>query len=156
MTSDAKLVAFRVQRRSIAAAIFLGTHLGYADVKHLPSDHQKAEASAVGFVNWIISSFDITSAVIEHFENGQEILRAQLHRTIEQNLRSSGAAIYKVGKAELLNSFGNSPIKSRKELRKVITTIWPILEAKRESGIGTKLDAVALGLYIQTERLFQN
>lgn len=150
------LVAFRVERRSVAAAVFHGTHLDYADIRQLASDRQKAEVSAIGFVNWITSTFHITSAVIESFENGQEMLRAQLHRAIEQSLSSTGASIYKIGKAELLDAFGHPPIKSRKELREVITTIWPILEAKRESGIGTKLDAVALGLYFQTERLFQH
>jgi hypothetical protein len=156
MNGYSKLVAFRVERRSIAVAVFHGTHLDYAAVKQLASDHQKAEVSAIGFVNWITSTFHITSAVMEIFENGQEMLRAQLHLAISQNLNSGGAAIYKVGNAELFEAFGNPPIKSRKELRQVITTIWPILETKRESGIGTKLDAVALGLYFQTERLFQH
>src|SRR5207249_2629515 len=96
MNGHVRLVAFRIERRSVAAAVFAGTHLDYAHVKQLTSDHRKAEATVVGFVNWIISSFVISSAVLESFENGQEILRAQLHRTIEQNLSSTGAAIYKV------------------------------------------------------------
>jgi hypothetical protein len=154
MNGQPKLAAFRIERRSIAAAVFIGTQLDYAQVKQLSSDHQKAETTAAAFINWILDSFDLTSAAIETFENGETLLRAQLNRRLEENLRSNGASLFKVGKAELLSAFGQPPVKSRKEVRQIVTTIWPILEAKRESGIGTKLDAVALGLWVQTDRLF--
>jgi len=154
MRGHAILAAFRVERRSVAVAVFIGTQLEFTDVKHLSADHQKAEASVSSFVNWILSSFVVTSAVIETFENGQELIRAQFNRTIEEHLRTNGTSLFKIGKSELLSAFGQPALKSRADVRHVVTTIWPVLDDKRPSG--TKLDAVALGLYVQTERLFQN
>ncbi len=154
MNGQARLVAFRIERRSVAVAVFHGTHLDYADARQLSSVHDKAEASALGFVGWIVQSFKVTVAVLEAFENGSEMLRAHLNSAIEQMLRQSGAAIYTVRRTDLLAAFGHPPLASRKEVRQVVTTIWPILLARR--GAGIKLDAVALGLYVQTERLFVN
>jgi len=154
MNGVSKLVAFRLERRSVAAAVFLGTQLDYADVRQLSSIHEKAEASVTGFVNWMISSFGITSAAIEEFENGKEMLRSRLNRTIEETLRSAGASLYKVEKGHLLNSYGYPPLPGRRNVREVVTTIWPILDVRQISP--AKLDAIALGLYVQTERLFQH
>src|SRR5947207_14751139 len=99
MNGQSKLAAFRIERRSIAAAVFIGTQLDYAHVKQLSSDHETAENTAAGFVNWILASFNVPSAVIETFENGQELLRAQLNRTLEENLRSNGTSLFKIGKS---------------------------------------------------------
>jgi len=55
MSGHLTLAAFRVERRSIAAAIFNGTQLDYAHVKQLSSNHEKAENAAAGFVNWILA-----------------------------------------------------------------------------------------------------
>ena len=46
----ASMISVRVERRAIAAAIFHGDHLEYADARQLSSLHDKALASAVGFV----------------------------------------------------------------------------------------------------------
>ena len=148
------VVAFRVERRSVAAAVFAGTKLDYAEAKQLAGKHDKAEATVIGFANWIVSNFDIESAVIETFEDGSEILRARLHNAMERVLASSGAAVRKIDKSYLLEAFGHPPLTNRKNVREVVTVIWPMLGLKTHAG--AKLDAIALGLYLQTERLFQN
>jgi hypothetical protein len=145
------IAAFRIERRSVAAAIFQGTRLEYTDMRQLPVDPEKAEASALGFINWILSSFDIASAVTEAMDS-EDTVRAGLNRVIEMQLISAGP-LYRIPKAELSAAFSLPPASSRVAIREVVTAIWPILESNRTAA--TKLDAVALGLYLQTERLFQ-
>jgi len=152
MNGGPKLAAFRVERRSIAVAVFIGTRLDYADSRELAAAHNKAEASAVSFINWVVSAFHISSAAIETYENGEEAFRAQLSGAVQDSLVASGVFIWQVSKAELLEAFCHPSARSRKDVRQVITNIWPILLSKRVSG--AKLDAVAIGLYVQTERLF--
>ncbi len=149
-----RLAAFRVERRSVSAAIYIGTHLDYVEVRQLSSARDKAEASAIGFVNWIISTFPVESAAVEKFENGDEILRALLTKGVRQTLRDNNLPIAEISKQELFAAFGYPPARSRKELRQVITTIWPMLSDRR--GSASRLDAVALGLFVQTEYLFQH
>jgi hypothetical protein len=64
-------------------------------------------------------------------------------------LRDRVLPISEVPKINLIASFAHPEPKSRREMREVIQTIWPVLNA--DAGI---LDAVSLGLYLQTERLF--
>jgi hypothetical protein len=146
------LTAVRVERRSVAVAVFHGDHLEYSQVRQLSSSHTKAVGSAVGFVNWVVTHFAAESVAMESVDGGCEIKRWSLSEAICQTLRDCLLPIWRIEKADLLSGCGAPPLKSRKELREVVTAIWPIL-----SGGGAKLfaqDAAALGLHVQTERLF--
>jgi hypothetical protein len=153
MRNDLKLAAFCVQRRSIAAAIFVGTHLGFSDVKQLAADREKAKTSAIGFVNWIIESFDIDTAVMERFEGSHDLMKAANDQEVEQALRARDVSIQRVPKSEFVTVFTHPPKASRKDARDIVSNIWPILNSSRPHA--AKLDAVALGLYVQTDRLLQ-
>jgi hypothetical protein len=148
----AKLLSVRVERRAVAAAVFHGEHLDYTQVRQLSSSREKALSSAVGFVNWLLANFAIESAALEAIPNGDEIQRQVLSDTIQQVLRERMLPIWQIPKAQVFEAFGHPPLRSRKELRAVITTIWPVLAGTK--GKGFIQDAAALGLYVQTERLF--
>ncbi|MGD1096661.1 MAG: hypothetical protein ABSB35_32285 [Bryobacteraceae bacterium] len=146
------LVSIRIERRAVAVAIFQGDHLEYTDARQLSSDRDKAIASAVGFISWILSRFAVESAVLESILTGQGIHRRVLHDTICATLRERMLPIWEIPKAVLLEGYGHPPLRSRAELRQVATSIWPIL-----SGTHAKVfiqDAAVLGLHVQTERLF--
>jgi hypothetical protein len=148
----AKLLAIRVERRAIAAAIFHGEHLEYTQVRQLSSSREKALASAIGFVNWLLDSFAVESAALEAILNGDEIQRQILSDTIQRVLRERVLPIWQIPKTQVFEAFGHPPLRSRKELREAITTIWPVLAGTK--GKSFIQDAAALGLYVQTERLF--
>lgn len=146
------LLALRIERRCVAAAIFLGDHLDYTDIRHLSSAKDKALGSAVRFVNWLFDNFKIDSAAVETIPSAKEIQRRTLSDLIETTLQDRLLSIYRIPKSAIFEAFGQPRLRSRRELREVTTGIWPILE-----GTGGKLfirDAAALGLHIQTERLF--
>ena len=75
-----------------------------------------------------------------------------MDRTVSKLLGDQSIAILQIPKHELFEAFGHPPLDSRKALREVISTIWPVLTG----GYGSPFiqDAVALGLHVQTERLF--
>jgi hypothetical protein len=136
----------------VAAAIFRGGHLEYSDSRQLSSTRDKAGASAVGFVDWLLRRFPIEFATLESIPNGHEIQRRVLHDAICRKLRERALSIWEVPRQELLEVCGYPPLKSRSQLRELATEIWPIL-----AGTHAKLfiqDAAVLGLHIQTERLF--
>jgi hypothetical protein len=153
MRNDLKLAAFCVQRRSIGAAIFVGTHLGFSDVRQLASDRDKAKAAAVGFVNWILETFDIDTSALEMFEGSQDFMKAGTYQEVEQVLRGRDISIQSIDTAAFLNSYAHPAKVSRKDVREIVSNIWPILDSDRSHP--AKLDAVALGLYCQTHRLLQ-
>jgi hypothetical protein len=148
----ANLLAVRVERRSIAAAVFHGEQLEYTQMRHLSSVKEKALSSAVGFVNWILESFPIESVALEALSNTEEIQRQILTDAITENLRERILPIWQIPKTQLFEACGHPALKSRKQVREVITAVWPVLAGA--NGKTFIQDAAALGLYVQTERLF--
>jgi hypothetical protein len=148
----ANLLAVRVERRSIAVAVFYGEHLEYTQVRQLASIREKAVSSAVGFINWLLESFPIEGAALEALPSGIEIQRRLLTDAISGTLRDRMLPIWEIPKAQLFEACGYPALKSRKELREVITTVWPVLAGN--NGKAFIMDAAALGLYVQVERLF--
>ena len=148
-----RLLAIKVERRSIAVAVFVGSKLDFHDVRHLSSLPEKAEASAIGFLNWVISSFEIESATLERMTNGDEIRRAFFNRAILDMLRASAIPIWEVSKRELLEAYGYPPLRTRIELRQAAQTIlWSMFNTDKPNC--QELDAASLGLHVQTERCF--
>jgi len=149
---QASLIAIRVERRAVAAAIFNGDHLEYTDARQLSSTREKAVASAVGFINWMLERFPVDSVALESIPNGHEFQRRVLHETICRTVRERMLPIWEVPKIVLLEGCGYPPLKSRTQLREVATSIWPVL-----AGTHAKVfiqDAAMVGLHVQTERLF--
>src|SRR5207247_2833841 len=78
MKGQLKTLAFSVERRSVAVAVFHGAHLDYTDARQLDSDHKTAEAGVVSCVSWITSSFNVSSVVLEVMEGEKHTQRARL------------------------------------------------------------------------------
>lgn len=149
-----RVAAIRIDRRAAAAAVFIGSQLDYTQVVHLPPILDKAESSVTGFLNWILASFGIESAAIESVDLSDQIRRFELTKTAVSVLRSASVPVWEVSKTELLSSFGYPVPRNRKEVRESVAQIWPMLNTRGTSH--WVLDAVAIGLYVQTERLFLN
>jgi hypothetical protein len=149
------LLAIKVERRGIAVAVFIGSKLDFHDVRSLSSQAEKAEDSAIGFLRWVISSFEIESATLERMTNGNEIRRAVLNQAILNMLRAGAIPVWEVSKRELLEGYGHPPLHTRVELRQAIQTIlWSMFNTDKPNY--QELDAAAIGLHVQTERLFLN
>ena len=150
---QADLMAVRVERRAVSASIFRGDHLEYGDVRQLSSARDKALASAVGFVNWMLSRFAVESVAFESIPpQDNEFQRRAIHDAICLSLRDQMLPMWEIPKSVLLEGYGHPPLKFRAQLREAATSIWPIL-----AGTNAKVfiqDAAILGLHVQTERLF--
>jgi len=146
------LLAVRVERRSIAVAVFKGEHLEHTDLRQLSSDRSKAMSSALGFVNWVTDQYPPDSVAMERMNVKEEIQRQALDQAIKKTLDERGLPVWRMAKSELFFSFGHPGLRSRKELRAVITNIWPILASVK--GRDLICDAVAIALHVELERLF--
>jgi hypothetical protein len=152
--SRRRLVGIRVERRAIAVSICTGEHLEFSQVRQLSSSPDKALGSAIAFITRLMDKFSFECAALERIPPRQEVQRAVLNRGIVAVLREHSKDIYEVSKKDLFEAFGYPALESRKELREIMSSIWPVLEG----GYGAVFaqDAVALGLYCQVERIFDN
>jgi hypothetical protein len=122
-------------------------------MRTLGAHPDKAGASAIGFLDWVISNFEIESAALERMTNGNEIRRAVLNQAVLNMLRARAIPIWEVSKRELLESYGHPPLRTRVELRQAGQTIlWSMFNTDKPNP--QELDAASLGLHIQTERMF--
>lgn len=148
-----RLLAIKVERRSVAVAVFVGDKLDYHDVRNLSSQPDKADASTIGFLTWVIGNFEIESAALEQMTSGDRIRRAILNQAILTMLRTNSIPVWEVSKRDLLEAYGHPPLRTRIELRKTTHSIlWSMFNTEKPDG--QELDAASLGLYVQTERLF--
>ena len=105
------LLAVRVERRSIAAAVFCGDHLEYTQMRHLSSTKEKALSSAVGFVDWLLESFAIESVALEALASVEEIQRRTLTDVITETLRDRMLPIWQIPKSPAIRSVRPSRLK---------------------------------------------
>jgi hypothetical protein len=147
-----RLIAIRIERRTIAIAILNANHLEFTDVRHLSSSADQALGSAASFVTRAVDRFGVKSAALELIPNGREVQRLVLHQVITRALADRAMSITETSKNDLFRAFSRPPLRSRTELRRVMSAIWPVLD--HDSGRPFTQDAAALGLYVQTERLF--
>jgi hypothetical protein len=153
--SRGRLAAIRIDRRVVAVAILNGDHLQHTDVRQLASSPEKALDSAVSFITrQVLDRFDFESAALEIIPNGHEVQRSILNQATLRALGAKAIGILETSKVDLFQAFGNPPLHSRKELRGIMSRIYPVLD--QEPGGPWIHDAAALGLYVQTERLFNS
>jgi hypothetical protein len=147
-----RLAAIRIERRAVGVAILTGDHLKHADARQLSSSQDKALGSAVGFVTRLLEKFRCESAALEIIPYGHEVQRTLVHKSVLRVLHPQAIGIVEVSKADLLAAFAYPAPRFRGEVRKIISTIYPVLD--QQFGGPWTHDAAALGLYVQTERLF--
>jgi hypothetical protein len=143
------LLAVSVERRSVAVAFFIGTDLDYAQKHNLPSNPDKAEPSAIGFINLMLANLKTESAAMEELDARCDSQRMHLSAAIHAELGRRGLPIWMADNKALLASFGHPCPRSHVEVRTAVRAICPLLGPN-----DTVLDAVALGLYVQTARQF--
>jgi hypothetical protein len=146
-------MAIKVERRSVAVAVFVGNRLDYHDVRHLSSQPGKAESSALGFLQWVINNCTVQSVALERMSNGNEIRRAVLNLSILNMLRSEGIPIWEVNKRELFEAYGYPALITREELRRTAhSVLWHMFNTDKPDC--QEIDAAAVGLHVITERSF--
>lgn len=150
---DRRLAAIRLERRGIAVAIFSGFHLEYPPlVRQLPSDINKAQNSAAGFISSVIQRCPFATAALETLPGGAEVQRQALLKIVQDVLSEQAVGIWQIEKRDILAAYEYPPPTSRGHVQKTIEGIWPDMNGS--FGAPLIRDALALGLYCQTEYLF--
>jgi len=143
------LLSVKVERRSIAIAIFRDHVLRYAEALNLSSSLEMAMQSAMDFVVRYLHRFDVHSAVLEDSHADDEARSAELLGHVERALLSEGTPTKRVGKQTLFEAYSVVPLSSRRELHEVVRSFWPQLYTMDFPR--AVMDAAAVGLYEDTE-----
>jgi hypothetical protein len=145
-----RLMAVRIERRAIGIAVFAGTHLEGFRIRHLASGKIASESATAAFIRASLYENDCRTIAIEVVSGN--IRRFELHRVVIETCRAAGVSIWELSTKPAMDALSHPPPKSRQEVREQMQNIWPLPNLKTSEEC--VLDAFALGLYLQTERLF--
>jgi len=150
---NTNLASFSIERRRVSVAVFVGERLDYTGSRQLASIYPKALDGAGRYVEWITRNFRIEDVALMKGQSDPTTWKSKFTKAIIRQLRDTGVPIFEVDKGALLASFAHPPLRHLTELRKVVSSIWPILATKDHNA--SLLDAAALGLYVQVEKTFR-
>lgn len=148
---QSQLVAFKIFRRTITAAVFLGTRLHFLDLQHLSHDPDKASETLNRFVGWTLENFHPELAALSVEEEDDKPRAAMLAELESKRLLDQGVPVWKVTDEQLLEAYASPGLTQKHDLRLIARSFWPDVANKLPA-----LDAVLLSLYVQTERLLSN
>lgn len=143
------VIAIRITRSRIGMAVFSNERIEFARCLNLPySNFDRAARSLRATANRTLDQFKDATLAIEEAKPGAdgESLIAELRELAIER----GVALLMVPAKTLLAAFAFPPLSSRSQLRKIAAQIWPGIALMNKAEI---LDAAALALHIQTERL---
>jgi len=147
-----KLLAIKIHRRHVAAAVFSGKTLDYIDTLHLCNEPEAVTDTVARFLARILENLKPESAAIGISRTNQgERVNALLAMT-EKMLQASGIPVWKIDDKTLLESYAIPKLKNKKQLRPIVLSFWPHIGARQQSGF----EAVALGFHVQVERLLSH
>jgi hypothetical protein len=102
----------------------------------------------------VLRDADCKLTAIEPAPAQEEILRATIHRTVVAQIRNADLSLWEISLKTLLSALSHPPCQTRQQLRDIMLSVWRLPNLKEAHTCA--LDAMALGLFIQTERLFNN
>jgi hypothetical protein len=148
---QSQLVALKIFRRTVTAAIFSGTRLQFLDLQHLSNDPNKASETLSRFVGWTLENFRPELAALSVEEEDDKPRAAMLAGLVEKQLLSHGVPVWKITDQEMLEAYASPALAQKHTLRLIARSIWPDVSIKLPA-----LDAALVGLFVQTERLLSS
>ena len=149
--SHPTLVAVRLTRKAASVAIFNRTHLEYARLRHLPTSTAKARQALQAFLSWATAQFNVEMFAVEKSDRIDAARVQELTRAVEEHASRAAIPVWHAGKMQVIESYAEPAPKTRTELRTIAAGIWPMLATRDNNPLD--LEAAALGLYVQVERL---
>ena len=146
------LAAFSIERRIAAVAVFHSTRLEDIQQRHILPDINKASGSVRELVTRTIEhqTPDFVAVSCPSAKAGSRI-RA-LCDVINEVATAFGIPVMEIDESTLRLAYGYPPLVRKEHVRDAGRSIWPSLkDVKSKRAV---VDAVTVGLYVQTERLF--
>lgn len=144
-----KLIAIKIRRRVVAAAVFSGRTLEHVEALQLCNDPEEVNDAVARFLASLLERFHPDSAAIgiSRGRIGERVIA--LTDTAEMMLRAAAIPFWKVEDQTVLETYAIPKLKGRRHLRPIVRSFWPHLAERQLSGY----EAAALGLHVQVERL---
>ncbi|HET9283726.1 MAG TPA: hypothetical protein VFR24_17365 [Candidatus Angelobacter sp.] len=147
-----KLIALKIRRRVVAAAVFSGRTLEHIEALQLCNEPEAVNDAVARFLANLLERFHPDSAAIgiSRGRIGQRVVT--LTETAEAMLRADAIPFWRIEDRVVLETYAVPGLNGRLYLRPIVRSFWPHLAEKQLTGY----EAAALGLHVQVERLLSH
>jgi hypothetical protein len=143
-----EILSLRVSRRAIGVAILRSDGLALSDGRHLPSVPTRAVSAVTRYLERLISA-SITAVVVDSPSRGISMNTDRLLDTIRDVVSSKHLPSLVVGKGDVLVAYGVTALRTRHEVRSVVTEYWPELGRIASRAGPYIVDAAAAALFAE-------
>ena len=146
------LIAFSAERRIAAVALFRGTQLEGARLRHLPLNPSRAIGNLRELITRSLENYrpEFVAISLPASKAGDRI--RSFCEEVKEIASNFGIPSVEVDDTDLMVAYGHPPLTRKEHVRRAGRTIWPGLNdaMSRRAAV----DAATTGLYVQTQRLF--
>jgi hypothetical protein len=141
-----EILSLRVSRRAIGVAILRPEGLTLSDGRHLPSSPTRALSAATRYVERLLGS-SIRAVIVDAPTRGISPVTDRLLDTIHEIVSSKGLSAVVIGKNDVLTAYGEPSLRTRGDVRSVVSTYWAELGHIASRAKPYVVDAAAAALY---------
>lgn len=144
-------ISFKISSAELGFAVFSRQKLMFWEAHHYVCESREVEAKLIAEAVRAVEKFSVAAVVLEPL-SAMEVKAAGFGTTLRTRLRDVNAIpIFEITEQQVFESFAFPAVGSRDELRQILATVFPQLQSNCLAR--HCLDAAALGLYFETDRL---
>lgn len=156
MTALPSLLALRFNRRIVAAVVISNDAVSFRDSRYFRGPLERAEATVLGFVDQLLADLRPSAvALCGIAQVDADVTSQALLRVLVQRLEQTGLPVRIIAKADVLASWGLTPLQGWTELRTVVQHVWPELAEVRAPVRPYISDAAAVSLFAQCRAMME-
>lgn len=144
------LLALRINRRAIAAAVLADEALTLAEGRHLSSRSDRTVVAAAKYLSWLLDITKPDALVVDAPPRIDGKTTGRVLQNLQTLASERGIPLLPVSKPEILAAYGHPGLRDREELRETVRTFWPELANIRGKVEPFVADAAAAALYADT------
>ena len=143
------ILSVRLNRRAIGAVVLTDEALTMTDGRHLSSERERAVPAAVRYIDRLLEQSGAAAVVFDAPAPVEGSTTKQLLDGILGLLSSRGRIPLMTTKADILAAYGLSPVRTRGQVREIVSGFWPELGQIAGRVKPYAADAAAAALYAQ-------
>ena len=143
------ILSVRLNRRAIGAVVLTDETLTMTDGRHLTSERERAVPTAVRYIDRLLEQSGATAVVVDAPSPVEGTITKRLLDGIISLLSSRGVMPLLITKADILAAYGLSPVRTRSQVREIVSGFWPELGNISGRVKPYAADAAAAALYAE-------
>jgi hypothetical protein len=145
------ILGFKLGRRLIAAAALADEQFVFSDQHYVTPRPASRDANMARYFERLLDQ--VKPALVFYYTPATARgTTKQLVTLLEQAAAARGIPVRGLTKSELMDHFGFTPVRTRRELRELLAHLWPVLEDGKDIRHAVLAEAAAAAMNGEVQR----